>query len=41
LFRRPRQEDEAADDDNGDNDEHNQSGHAAAFAESGSRCIAL
>jgi len=40
LFWRTRQEDQRADHQDDEDDEHNQSGHAAAFAERGSRCIA-
>jgi len=41
LFRQRREEIEPADDDDEHDDEHYQSRHAGAFAERGSRCIAL
>lgn len=41
LLRNGREEEQGANDDDQDDDEHNQSRHAGAFAERGSRCIAL
>jgi shikimate kinase len=41
LLRNGREKEQPAKDDDEDDDEYNQSGHARAFAERGSRCIAL